>query len=76
MGHDRDLRTVPCLPGDSLDLDVAIDEFWHLELEKSPDELWMATGHHDLRALALAADLEDPGLDPVATLETLVGDLL
>ncbi len=76
VGEDRDLGPVTGLAGDGADLDDAVDQLGHLELEERPDELGVAAAHDDLGTLALAAHLEDVGLDPVAALEALVGDAL
>ena len=74
-GH-RDLGPVPRLAGDRPDLDITVDQLGHFELEQRPDELRVAAGNDDLGALALAADLEDVRLYPVAALQALVRDAL
>ena len=74
-GH-CDLGPVPGLAGDRPDLDITVDQFGHFELEQRPDEFRVAARNDDLRALALATDLENVRLHPVAALQALVRDAL
>ena len=67
---------MPGLPGDRLDLDHALDDLGHLELEQPQDEPGVRAGHDDLRALRGAAHLDDVGLQAGAVLVALVGHLL
>ena len=76
VGPHGDLGAVPGLAGAGLDLDDAVGDLGHLELEEALDEARMGAAHDDLRALGGLADLDDVGLDPAAGLGTLVGDLL
>src|SRR5207253_2669680 len=73
---DRDLRAVPRLACDAADVDEAVGDLRHLELEQRLDQLGIATGQDHLRALRAAADLRDDGLDARALLVPLAVDLL
>src|SRR4051795_3597910 len=73
---DRDLRAVAGLTGDAADLDEAVGDLGHLELEERLDQLGIAPGEDDLRALRAAAHLGDDGLDARALLVALAVDLL
>jgi len=74
MGDDRDLGTEPGLTCDGLDLDRAVIDLGHLQLEESPNEPWMAAGEDDLRPVGGVADAHDVGTDPLAQIVLLVGD--
>ena len=74
--RDRDLRAVTGLARDGLELDDAVDELGHLELEQPLHEAGVRAGHDDLRALGGLADLDDVGLQPAAVVVALVRDLL
>src|SRR5690606_9691029 len=76
VGHDGDLRAVTGLPGDGHDLDRPIRQLRHLQLQKTADQVGMAAGDDDLGALGVTPHLDDQCLDPVASLEPLVGDPL
>ena len=73
---DGDLGAVARFTGTGLDLDDAVGDFRHLEAEQALDELGMAPGDDDLRALPLATNLQDVGLDPVPSLQTLIRNAL
>ena len=73
---DGDLRAVPGLAGAGLDLDDAVGDLGHLELEQPLDEAGVGAGHDDLRALGRLAHLDDVGLEPGVGLGPLVGHLL
>ena len=64
------------LAGAGLDLDDAVGDLGHLELEQPLDEPRVGAAHHDLRALRGLADLDDVRLHPRAGLGPLVGHLL
>ena len=63
-----DLRAVPWLAGAGLDLDDAVGDLGHLELEQPLDQAGVGAADDDLRALGGLADLDDVGLDAVARL--------
>ena len=71
-----DLRAVPWFAGAGLDLDDAVGDLGHLELEQALDEARVGAADHDLRALRGLADLDDVGLDASARLGTLERHLL
>src|SRR5213078_2246609 len=73
---DRDLRAVARLAGDAADLDQAVGDLRHLELEQRPDQLRVAARENHLRALRAATHLGDHGLDPRALLVALAVHLL
>src|SRR6185437_748971 len=73
---DRDLRAVAGLARDAADLDEAIGDLRHFELEERPDQLRIATRENHLRPLRPRAHLGDHGLDPRALLVALAVDLL
>ena len=74
---DGDLGALPWLAGAGLDLDDAVGDLGHLELEQTPDEARDGSArHHDLGALDRPTHLDDVGLDPLAGVGTLVVDLL
>src|SRR5439155_21115760 len=73
---DRDLRPVARLARDGSDLDQAVCDLRHLELEQRPDQLRVASREDYLRALCPRAHLGDDGLDPAALLVALAVDLL
>src|SRR5918998_1628303 len=54
---DRDLRAVAGLARDVLDLDEAVGDLRDLELEQRLDEVRVAAGHDDARALRRLGDL-------------------
>ena len=63
-------------PGNCLDLNDAVEQLRHLELEKGLDEIRMAAGHDDRGTLALLPHLEHESLDPGATIQPLIRDPL
>ena len=67
---------MPWLAGAGLDLDDAVGDLGHLELEQPLDEAGVGAADDDLRALGGLADLDDVGLDAVARLGALVRHLL
>ena len=73
---DRDLRAVAGLAGAGLDLDDAVGDLGHLELEQPLDEAGVGARHDDLRALGGLADLDDVRLQPAPWLVALVRHLL
>src|SRR5262249_34684164 len=73
---DGDLRAVARLTGDAADVDEAVRDLRHLELEQRLDELGIAAGEDDLRPLRPAPNLRDDGLDARALLVALAVDLL
>src|SRR5205085_12020521 len=75
VGPHRDLRAVAGLAGARLDLDDAVGDLGHLELEEPLDEARVGAGHDDLGAPRVLADLDDVGLEPGAGLGPLVGHL-
>src|SRR5262249_61749438 len=56
---DGDLGAVAGLAGDGLDLDEAVGDLRHLELEQRADQLGVAPRQDHLRALRPRADLRD-----------------
>ena len=74
--RDRDLRAVARLACDGLELDDAVDDLRHLELEEPLHETGVRARHDDLRALGGLAHLDDVGLEPAAVLVALVLHLL
>src|SRR5439155_16037963 len=72
---DGDLRPVAGLARDAADLDQAIGDLGHLELEQRLDQLGIAPGYDHLRALGTGANLGDDGLDARALLVALAIDL-
>src|SRR3954471_978224 len=76
MRLDGDLRAVARLAGDAADVDEAVRDLRHLELEQRLDELGIAPGEDDLRPLRPAPHLGDHGLDARALLVALAVDLL
>ena len=75
-GRDGDLRAVARLAGKGLDLDGAVGDLGHLELEEPADELRAGAGQDDLRAPGGVLDLEKEAADAVARLVLLARDLL
>src|SRR6185312_27346 len=73
---DRDLRAVARLAGDAADLDEAVGDLRHLELEQRLDQLRRTAREDHLRALRTGAHLPDDRLDPRALLVPLAVDLL
>ncbi len=73
---DRDLRAVTGLAGARLDLDDAVGDLRHLELEQALDEARVGATHDDLGALGGLADLDDVRLRTVARLRPLERHLL
>ena len=76
VGPDGDLRPVAGLARAGLDLDDAVGDLGHLELEEPLDEARVAARDDDLRTLGRLSDLDDVGLEPGAVVVALVGDLL
>ena len=74
-GHGH-LRAMAWLAGAGLDLDDAVGDLGHLELEQLEDEARMRAGHDDLGALGRLAHLDDVGLEAGVGLGPLVGHLL
>src|SRR6185437_2401016 len=73
---DRDLRPVARLARDAANLDEAVGDLRHLELEERLDQLRVAAREDHLRALRAGADIADDRLDPRALLVALAVDLL
>src|SRR3712207_1759925 len=73
---DRDLRAVAGLARDVLDLDEAVGDLRHLELEELLDQLRVAAADDDRRALGGGRDLLDDRLDARAVVVALAVDLL
>src|SRR3954451_1458965 len=73
---DGDLRPVARLACDAADLDEAVGDLGHLELEKRLDQLGVAARQDHLRALRSGSNLGDDGLDARALLVALAVDLL
>src|SRR6188474_3121765 len=71
MRLDGDLRAVAGLAGDAADLDEAVGDLRHLELEERLDQLGIAPRQDHLRALRPRTDLGDDRLDAAALLVTL-----
>ena len=63
------------LAGASLDLDDAVGDLGHLELEQALDEPGMAPRDDDLGPFARLADLDDVGLEASAVVVALIRDL-
>ena len=76
MRDDRDLRAVAGLAGDVGDLDEAVGDLGHLELEELLDELGIAPRDDDRGALRRGRDLLDDGLDALGVVVALAVDLL
>ena len=73
---DGDLRAVARLAGDAADLDEAVGDLGHLELEERLDQLGIAAREDHLRPLRAGAHLGDDRLDAGALLVALAVDLL
>src|SRR5712691_9628085 len=73
---DGDLRAVAGLPRDAADLDEAVADLRHLQLEEGLDQLRIAPRQDYLRSLRARSDLRDDGLDARALLIALAVDLL
>src|SRR5439155_15212646 len=73
---DGDLRAVARLARDAADLDEAVGDLRHLELEERPDQLRVPAREDDLRALRPRAHLGDDRLDAAALLVALAVHLL
>ena len=73
---DGDLGAVTGLAGAGLDLDDAVGDLGHLELEQPLDQTRVGARHDDLGALGRLAHLDDVRLRAVAGVRTLVGHLL
>src|SRR5215217_3607521 len=73
---DRDLRAVAGLAGDVRDLDQAVGDLRHLELEQLLDQLRVAPGHDDARPARRGRDLLDHRLDALGVVVALAVDLL
>ena len=73
---DRDLRAVAGLTGDGLQLDDAVDDLGHLELEEALHQPGVRARDHDLGTLRRLAHLDDVRLEPAAVLVPLVLHLL
>src|SRR5580765_2855283 len=76
MRLDSDLRAIAGLAGDAADLDEAVGDLRHFELEERLDQLGIATRQDDLRPLGARANLGDDGLDARALLVALAVHLL
>src|SRR5262249_4846124 len=70
-----DLGAVAGLPGDRLDLDGAVLDLGDLGQEQLPNELRRGARQDDADAVAVFANLEDDGLDALAGVVRLPGDL-
>ena len=68
---DGDLRPVARLARHAADLDQAVGDLGHLELEERPDQLGIAPREDDLRPLRPRANLGDDGLDAAPLLVAL-----
>ena len=64
------------LARDGLELDDAVDDLGHLELEEPLHETGVRARHDDLRALGRLAHLDDVGLEAAAVVVVLVLHLL
>src|SRR5262249_47224446 len=73
---DGELRLVAGLADEVPDLDHALADLGHLELEELPDEVGVRAREDDADALALRAHLEEVRADAVADLVVLAADLL
>src|SRR5581483_7507978 len=73
---DGDLRAVARLACDAADLDEAVGDLGHLELEQRLDQLRVAARQDDLRPLRAGAHLADDRLDARPLLVALAVDLL
>jgi len=76
VGDHGDLRPVAGLAGDVGDLDQAVRDLGDLELEQLLDQLGVAPGDDDARALGVGRNVGDHGLDAHAVVVALVVDLL
>ena len=76
MRDHGDLRSIAGLARDADDLDQAVGDLGHLELEQLLDQLRAAPGDDDARALALGRDVGDHRLDPHPVVVALVPNLL
>ena len=74
--RDRELGAVTGLARDGLDLDDAVDELGHLELEQPPHETGVRARHDDLRTLRRLAHLDDVRLHARAVVVPVARDLL
>src|SRR5450759_1943350 len=71
----RELRTVPGFARDRLDLDDALLDLRHLELEQLLDQPRVRTGHDDLEAAQLAPYRDHVHAQPSAVAVVLTRDL-
>src|ERR671935_152989 len=76
LRFDRDLGAIAGLARHGADLDEAVSDLGHLELEELADQLVGAARQHHLGALALGAHLDDDRLDPASLLVALARHLL
>src|SRR5690606_19928306 len=72
----RDLRPVARLARDPLDLDDALRDLRHLELEERAHEIGARPRERDLDAVRVLLEVLDEDLDAIADLELLAGHLL
>ena len=70
----RDFRADAGIAGRAQDLDEALADFRHLELEQLDEELGRRTGQEQLRSAGLGADFLQEGLDAVLGLHLLARD--
>ena len=73
---DRDLGAVAGLARDRLDLDDAVEQLRHLELEQTAHESGVRARHDDLRALGGLAHLDDVRLHARAVVVAVARNLL
>src|SRR5438034_2358459 len=76
VGPHGDLRSMTWLARNRLDLDDAIRDLGHLQLEQLLQQPRVGTADHDLRSLRASTDLGDVGLESLAAAVRLGRDLL
>src|ERR1039458_4377889 len=74
--QDGNLRAVTCLAGDAFNLDGLVRDFRDFKFEKFADEIGMATGKNDLRAVQGVFDAQRVRANAVAGLIFLRGHAL
>src|SRR5207302_1745121 len=64
--RDCDLRAVTRFARDAANLDGAVVDLAHFQLEEAPDKIWMAARDDDLRSADSIFHRHDIGAEPIA----------
>ena len=75
-GANRDLAPEPGLAGDDLDLNNAVVDFGHFDLEQPFQHVLMASGDQDLRSLGRTSNADQIDLGALSLAVAFVGRLL